>query len=53
MSDYLSNLDLIWNFLVTVLTTVFNLFTSHPIFMSVFGLWILDRIFGIFDLIRG
>lgn len=53
MSNYLSNLDLIWNFLIMVLTTVFNLFTSHPIFMSVFGLWILDRIFGIFDLIRG
>lgn len=53
MSDFLSSLDLIWSFLLDVLTQVFGLYTSYPVFMAVFTLWVLDRVFGIFDLIKG
>ena len=53
MSAYLSDLDLVFNFLLTVLTAMYNLYTTYPIFMSVIALWALDRIFGIFDLIKG
>ena len=53
MSAFLSNLDLIWDFLLDVFRVICNLYVRSPIFMSVFSLWVLDRVFGIFDLIRG
>ncbi len=53
MTSYLSNLQLIWNFFLQVLKVIFDLYTKEPIFMSVFSLWVLDRVFGIFDLIKG
>lgn len=53
MNVYLVQLQSIWNFLIEVLTQVFDLFVGNPIFISVFALWILDRVFGIFDLIKG
>ena len=53
MSAFLSGLDSAWTFLLQVMSLVFNLYTEEPVFMSVFTLWILDRVFGIFDLIKG
>lgn len=53
MSAFLSDLDLIFNFLVTCFSYIYGLFQSSPLLMSVLALWVLDRIFGIFDLIKG
>lgn len=53
MSQWLSGLTACWDFLLSVLSNVFVLYTGIPIFISVFVLWLLDRIFGIFDLIKG
>lgn len=53
MASYLSDLNSIWDFLLLILQSCFQVFTTHPIFMSIFALWVLDRVFGIFDLIRG
>lgn len=53
MSGFLSNLGLIWDFLISTLTQLFALYTSYPVFMAVFTLWVLDRVFGIFNLVKG
>lgn len=53
MAVFIDNLTLIWNFLLNVMTQVFNLYTSAPLFIAVFALWVLDRIFHIFDFIKG
>lgn len=53
MSAFLSNLDLIFNFLVTCFSYIYGVYQSSPILMSVLALWVLDRVFGIFDLIKG
>lgn len=53
MGDFLGNMDLIYNFFILCVRQIFGLYTSYPVFMAVFTLWVLDRIFGIFDLIKG
>lgn len=53
MTVFIDNLTLIWNFLLSVLSQVFTLYTSVPVFVAVFALWVLDRIFHIFDFIKG
>lgn len=53
MSAYIDNLTLVWNFLLAVMTRIFNLYTSAPLLIAVFALWVLDRIFHIFDFIKG
>lgn len=53
MAAFLSGLDAAWTFLLQVMSIVFQLYTNEPIFMSIFTLWILDRVFHIFDLIKG
>ena len=53
MSAFLSGLDAAWTFLLSVLSKCFDLYTGTPVFVAVFALWVLDRIFGIFDLIKG
>lgn len=53
MGEFVSTLQQVWDFLIDVLNQVFSLFTSSPIFIAVFVLWILDRVFHIFDLIKG
>lgn len=53
MSAFLSGLDAAWTFLLDVMGRLFGLYTTVPVFVAVLALWILDRIFGIFDLIKG
>lgn len=53
MTVFINNLTLVWNFLLDVLSKVFYLYTSQPVLIAVFALWVLDRIFHIFDFIRG
>lgn len=53
MSVFIDNLTLIWNFLLDVMTQVFDLYTTAPLLIAVFALWVLDRIFHIFDFIKG
>lgn len=51
--NYWDNLTLIWNFLLSCMTTIFNTYMAVPVLLSVFALWVLDRIFGIFHIIKG
>lgn len=53
MAAFLSGLQAAWSFLLDTMTQVFNLYITMPILIAVFVLWILDRVFGIFDLIKG
>lgn len=50
---FLSLLFQIWEFLLDIFSKVFVLYTTQPVLMAAFTLWILDRVFGIFDLIKG
>lgn len=52
MNQYLADLGAIWSYLLNLLGQIFNLYTTSAIFISVFTLWVLDRIFGIFDILR-
>ena len=51
--SFLDQLGLVFDFLLSVLTQIFSLYSSNPVLMSVFTLWILDRVFGIFNLVKG
>lgn len=53
MTAFINNLNLIWNFLLDTMTKLFNLYTTTPVLIAVFALWVLDRIFHIFDFIKG
>lgn len=53
MSAFISSLGLIWDFLLSTLTKTFELYTTAPVLVAVLALWVLDRVFGIFDLIKG
>ena len=53
MAAFLSGLDAAWMFLLQIMSLIFQLYTTVPVFMAVFTIWLLDRIFGIFDLIKG
>lgn len=53
MAEFLSGLDAAWTFLLDVMGQTFALYTTVPVFIAVFVLWILDKVFGIFDLIKG
>lgn len=53
MDIFLSGMDAAWQFLLQVGTAVFSMYITYPILMAAFTLWILDRVFGIFDLIKG
>ena len=45
MTAFINNLNLIWSFLLDTMTKLFNLYTSSPVLIAVFALWVLDRIF--------
>lgn len=53
MNAFLIGLESSWTFLLQIMSLVFSLYTEEPVFMAVFTLWLLDRIFHIFDLIKG
>ena len=53
MAAFLSGLDAAWTFLISTLGQIFGLYTTIPVFIAIFVLWILDRVFHIFDLLRG
>lgn len=53
MSAFLSSLGLIWDFLLSTMSQTFALYTTAPVLVAVLALWVLDRVFGIFDLIKG
>ena len=53
MDAFLSGLNLVWSFLLSSAAIVFNLFTTVPVLAAILALWVLDRIFGIFKLIKG
>ena len=53
MASFLVGLEAAWTFLMDVLGQVFDLDVGVPVFVAVFALWVLDRIFGIFRLMRG
>lgn len=53
MASFMSALSQIWDFLIDIFTKVFTSYTTIPVFIAVFALWVLDRIFHIFDYLKG
>ena len=53
MSALFAGLDIIWSFILGSLSSIFGLMITVPLLALVLGLWILNRIFGIFKLIKG
>lgn len=49
----MNDLNLIFQFLLAVFTQVTDLYFENWLLSAFFTLWLLDRIFGIFDRIRG
>lgn len=52
MSAFLSDLSSLWNLVTSTLSQVVNLYTTSYILIAIFGLWIVRRIFRLFDMIR-
>lgn len=40
------------NFFFGILTDIFDLYTTSKLFAGFFTLWLADRMFGIFDVIK-
>ena len=53
MTDFINGLTLVWNFLLDIFGQFFTLYTTAPVLVAVLALWVLDRIFHIFDFIKG
>lgn len=53
MAGFITTLDLIWNFIFSVLDRLVAVVLASPILTAAIALWILDKVFGIFDLIKG
>ena len=51
MSEGLTNLSLIGDAVFNVLAQIFNLYTTTFVFGCVLGLWVLRRIFKLFQLL--
>lgn len=51
MTEFLNNLSLLANSVFDMLTSVFNLYTSSAVLLSVLGLWVLRRIMKLFQLL--
>lgn len=51
--DFFVLLSQIWRFMLDIFSNVWQLYTTVPVLMAVLGLWLLDRIFHIFDFIKG
>lgn len=52
-AEFTSTLTQIFNFLCTIWSAMWQLYANYPILGSVIALWFLDRVVGIFDLIKG
>ena len=53
MDVFISSLGLLWDFLLSTMGQIFNLYMVSPVLIGAFALWVLDRVFHIFDLIKG
>lgn len=42
-----------WQLFVTIIGYIWEAYTLNAVLSAFFTLWVLDRIFGIFDLIKG
>ena len=51
MTEFLNNLSLLANSVFDTLTSVFNLYTSTAVLLSVLGLLVLRRIMKLFHLL--
>ena len=49
----LSDLPLIWDFFSLVVSQLIGVWLNYAVMSASFALWLLDRILGIFDKIRG
>lgn len=53
MSLFLSELELVAVALFDVMADIFTMMMNTPILTAVLALWVLDRVFGIFDYLKG
>lgn len=49
MASFLSDLTLLWNLVVDCLGSMFNLYTTAYILIAVFGIWVVRRVFRLFE----
>ena len=49
----LDSLPQIWDFFSLVVSQLIGVWLNNAVISAFFALWLLDRIFGIFDKIRG
>ncbi len=52
MEAFLSDLSSIWNLVLSCLSNIFTLYTTSYILIAVLGLWVVRRIFRLFEMIR-
>lgn len=53
MTSFLSDLTLIVDFVFSTVVNIWAVIQGSPILLSAFGLWVLRKIFEVFDLIKG
>lgn len=53
LDTFLAGLEAAFQLLLSGGSEVFSLYTGVPILAGILALWVLDRIFGIFKLIKG
>lgn len=51
MSEFLSALSQIGDFIFSIMTQIFNLYTTTVVLGAALGFWVLYRIFKLFHLI--
>lgn len=48
----IGTLNNIANWLLNILNQIFNVYMTNAVLFPVLVLWVLDRLFGIFDILR-
>ena len=52
MSAFLSDLSQLATFLFGLLSSIFSLYTTAYVLIAIMGLWVLRRVFRLFEMIR-
>lgn len=53
MAAFLADLTLITDFIFKLIVDIWNVIMDSPLLLSAFGLWVLRKVFNVFDLIKG
>lgn len=53
MTAFLADVSLIVDFIFTAILNIWKVVQGSPLLLSAFGLWVLAKVFDVFDLIKG